>query len=61
MAEIDVSDLLTVAQAMAVIDGVAVEPRVERVALSEARGRWLAEEIVADRDAPPFDKSQMDG
>lgn len=61
MAEIDVSDLLTVAQAMAIIDSVPVQPRVERAPLSGAQGRWLAEDITADRDAPPFDKSQMDG
>jgi molybdopterin molybdotransferase len=33
----------------------------ERVALENARGRYLAEDIVADSDLPPFDRSQMDG
>ena len=33
----------------------------ERVPLYEATGRVLAEEVVADRDVPPFDKSAMDG
>jgi molybdopterin molybdotransferase len=33
----------------------------ERVALEAARGRYLAQEIVADSDLPPFDRSQMDG
>ena len=33
----------------------------ERVAISEAVGRVLAEPIVADTDLPPFDRSQMDG
>ena len=33
----------------------------ERVPLSEAPGRVLAEDVSADRDVPPFDKSAMDG
>jgi molybdopterin molybdotransferase len=33
----------------------------ERVALSDAMGRVLAEDIVADSDLPPFDRAQMDG
>jgi molybdopterin molybdotransferase len=34
---------------------------VERVALSAALGRVLREEVKADRDQPPFDRSAMDG
>jgi molybdopterin molybdotransferase len=34
---------------------------VERVALADAMGRILAEDIVADSDLPPFDRAQMDG
>src|ERR1700709_1383108 len=33
----------------------------ERVGLSESRGRVLAEEVLADRDQPPFDRSTRDG
>lgn len=33
----------------------------ERVNLDKAIGRVLAEDIVADSDLPPFDRSQMDG
>jgi molybdopterin molybdotransferase len=33
----------------------------ERVALADAMGRVLAEDIVADSDLPPFDRAQMDG
>jgi hypothetical protein len=36
-------------------------PRVVDVPLIEADGLVLAEPIRADRDYPPFDKSQMDG
>lgn len=39
-----------------------VEPLgVETVELANSVGRVLAEEIVADGDLPPFDRSQMDG
>lgn len=34
---------------------------VERVALTEAAGRVLAAPIRADRDLPPFDRSERDG
>jgi molybdopterin molybdotransferase len=33
----------------------------ETVALEDALGRFLAEDIIADTDLPPFDRSQMDG
>jgi molybdenum cofactor synthesis domain-containing protein len=33
----------------------------ERVSLEAAVGRILAQDIVADTDLPPFDRSQMDG
>jgi molybdopterin molybdotransferase len=33
----------------------------ERVGFQAARGRVLAEDLVAARDLPPFDNSQMDG
>ncbi len=33
----------------------------EKVFLTEALGRVLAEDIIADRDNPPFDNSGMDG
>ena len=61
VSEPDVSDLLTVAEAIAVIDGVAVAPRVVDLSLAEADGLVLAEDLLADRDYPPFDKSLMDG
>jgi molybdopterin molybdotransferase len=61
MSESDVSDLLTVAQAIAIIDAAEVSPRMVQVALHEADGLVLAEDLRADRDYPPFDKSLMDG
>ena len=37
------------------------EQPIERVSLLESRGRVLAEDIVADRDQPGFDRSTRDG
>jgi molybdopterin molybdotransferase len=36
-------------------------PAVERAGLVESRERVLAEEVKADRDQPPFDRSTRDG
>src|ERR1017187_2039484 len=36
-------------------------PGTEVVPVSEARGRVLAEDIAADRDYPPFNRSIRDG
>ena len=33
----------------------------ERIDLADAIGRVLAEDVIADTDLPPFDRSQMDG
>lgn len=33
----------------------------EKISLLEAKGRFLAEDIFTDRDAPPFDRVMMDG
>jgi molybdopterin molybdotransferase len=41
--------------------GLASAGGVEAVELLEARGRVLAERVVADRDQPPFDRSTRDG
>lgn len=35
--------------------------KTERVTLFEALGRYLASDLVADQDMPPFDKSTVDG
>ncbi|HXG94490.1 MAG TPA: gephyrin-like molybdotransferase Glp [Blastocatellia bacterium] len=40
----------------------AIEPLgVETVALDEAHGRVLAEDVIADIALPPFDRARMDG
>lgn len=61
MSEADVDDLITVDQAIAILDGVSVRPRVIELPLQEAYALRLAEDLQADRDYPPFDKSLMDG
>ena len=55
------------AQMISVLEGIQIvrqQTRVlaaERVQLKNALGRVLAQDIVADSDLPPFDRSQMDG
>jgi molybdopterin molybdotransferase len=53
--------LLTVAQARERILDRITALDSETVALTEARGRVLAEEVRAERDVPPFANSAMDG
>jgi molybdopterin molybdotransferase len=61
MDEPDVTDLLSVARAIEIIDAADVAPRTVEVSLADADGLRLARDVVADRDYPPFDKSLMDG
>ncbi|CAN5392622.1 molybdopterin molybdotransferase MoeA [soil metagenome] len=61
MIEPDVSNLLTVAQAIAIIDSVPVSPRTLTQPLLKSFGLHLAQHVTSDRDYPPFDKSLMDG
>ena len=53
--------MITVARALRIIAGETKPLGTERVPLAQAAGRVLAEDIVADSDMPPFDRSQMDG
>jgi molybdopterin molybdotransferase len=43
------------------LEAANMTPGTEVVPLSEARGRVLAEDIAADRDYPPFNRSIRDG
>jgi molybdenum cofactor synthesis domain-containing protein len=54
-------ELLPVRQAIEIVIAGCPSLNSEKVALAESRGRVLAENIVADTDLPPFDRSQMDG
>ena len=61
MSEPDVSHLITVQEAIAILDAVPVELRAQKVNLADALGRYLAQDLPADRDYPAFEKSLMDG
>jgi molybdopterin molybdotransferase len=53
--------MIPVAEAIQIILDQTPKLDSESVALQDALGRILAEDIVADTDLPPFDRSQMDG
>jgi molybdenum cofactor synthesis domain-containing protein len=53
--------MLPVNEAISIIERETQRLSAEPVALREARGRVLAEDIVADTDLPPFDRALMDG
>jgi molybdopterin molybdotransferase len=53
--------MLPVANAIQIVRDQTAALASESVALSDTLGRILAEDIVADCDLPPFDRSQMDG
>jgi len=53
--------MISVGRALKIIDQNLYSLGTERIDLSCAVGRILAEDIVADTDLPPFDRSQMDG
>jgi putative molybdopterin biosynthesis protein len=54
-------DLAPPSRAREVLDGLALGPDPETVALAEARGRVTAERVDATLDVPGFDRSGMDG
>ena len=58
MAIVGFDEALTVVAGWA---AKAVAPTVEALPLLECCGRVLAEEVKADRDQPPFDRSTRDG
>ena len=53
--------MITVEQATAIILENALPSATERVPLMQSLRRILREDIVADRDFPPFDRVTMDG
>jgi molybdenum cofactor synthesis domain-containing protein len=53
--------MIPVAEAIQIVLNNTTQLGSESVALAEAMGRVLAEDIIADTDLPPFDRSQMDG
>ncbi len=53
--------MISVDKALTLIQSQSLPKEVEFLELKDALGRVLAEPIIADRDAPPFDRVTMDG
>jgi molybdopterin molybdotransferase len=53
--------MISVSEAQKIISEQVFELKTEEVLLELACGRVLAEEVQADRDYPPFNRSAMDG
>lgn len=56
-----IARMLPVAEALEIVLARTPALGTEPVALGECLGRVLAEDVVADVDLPPFDRSMMDG
>lgn len=56
-----VKNMLTVSEALALILKEARSFGTEKIALEKSFGRVLAQDVRADRDYPPFNRSAMDG
>ena len=53
--------MIPISEAFEIIKRGTFSLAAETIDLNESIGRVLAEEILADMDLPPFDRSQMDG
>ncbi len=53
--------MISTKEALQIVQNNAFMPNISKVTLLESLGRILAEDIVADRDFPPFDRVAMDG
>lgn len=53
--------MISISEALKIIKRETFALEIETIDLSESIERVLAEEIFADMDLPPFDRSQMDG
>jgi molybdopterin molybdotransferase len=53
--------MITVADANQIVRTETHRLPDEAVSLAQARGRFLASDVIADSDLPPFDRAQMDG
>ncbi len=53
--------MISVAEAVQIVTAQTRPLEPERIFLADALGRFLAEDIIADTDLPPFDRAQMDG
>jgi molybdenum cofactor synthesis domain-containing protein len=53
--------MIPISEAIQIVLRHTAPVKVESVALSDALGRVLGEDVIADCDLPPFDRAQMDG
>src|SRR5260370_18689647 len=53
--------MIPVSEAIQIVLQRTRQLEVESVALDDAMGRILGEDVIADTDLPPFDRAQMDG
>ena len=53
--------MIPVVEAIQIVKEQARRLGNERVGIEQALGRVLAQDVTADSDLPPFDRSQMDG
>lgn len=53
--------MISVAEALQIVREQTRPLETERVSIEQSLGRILAQDIVADTDLPPFNRSQMDG
>ncbi|HEY0098278.1 MAG TPA: gephyrin-like molybdotransferase Glp [Pyrinomonadaceae bacterium] len=53
--------MIPVPEAIRIVEAETARLPTEAVALVAARGRVLAEDVIADTDLPPFDRALMDG
>ena len=53
--------MISVKEALKIVAENAFIPNISEVSLLESLGKILAENIIADRDFPPFDRVAMDG
>ncbi|MEN9333781.1 MAG: hypothetical protein RLY35_961 [Bacteroidota bacterium] len=53
--------MITVQEAKTILSNIKMQWGEEHIPLTDATGRYLAEDIMADRDYPPFDRAMMDG
>ena len=53
--------MISVAEAIQIVRDQTSPLPTERVTLQDSLGRILAQDVIADSDLPPFDRSQMDG
>ena len=55
------SKMINPNEALNLIQGLIVPQKVQKIAIQDALGLILAEDLRADRDFPPFNRAMMDG